>query len=231
MRGLHTVLSHSHKLQAAAPNQTAWRVGGVRVLAEVGGIGRRLCSAATHRLIDEGASWIACAGFAAALDGKARVCDVVLADKVRLPNHKSPSIECSKALMASMPPSGSLGFGIWRSDMVTYDRMILAAYEKSSIFRDTGAAALDMEAYAAAEVCLIRRVPFVVIKGISDTIEHDLPEEVQSLAEEPRWAQRFNLICRHPDLWPHLLKLRKHTMKAADNLGEALGTMLLRLFG
>jgi adenosylhomocysteine nucleosidase len=231
MRGLRRVLSHSRQVRANGVNQAAWQVGGVRVVAEVSGMGRSLCSAATHRLIDQGASWIACAGFAAALDTKAKVSDVVIADSVKLAGSDFPTIECSTALMASTPPSGRLGFSIWRSDMVTSDRIILRASEKSSIYRDTGAAALDMEAYAAAEACLVRRVPFVVVKGISDTAEQDLPEEVGALATAQRWTDQLGLIAPRPTLWPQLWRLRKNTLLAADNLGDVLGTMLLRLFG
>lgn len=230
-RGMRRVFSQSRQLHTDNPAQTAWKVGGVRVLMEVSGMGRRLCSAATHRLIDQGAAWIACAGFAAALDTKARVGDVVMADSVILAGGEFPAIECNPALMASTPPSGRLGFSVWRSDMITSDRVILHASEKSSIYRDTGAAALDMEAYAAAEACHIRRVPFVVIKGISDTAEQDLPEEVEALAAAQRWVDQLGLIASRPTLWPQLWRLRKNTLLAADNLGDVLGTMLLRLFG
>ncbi len=229
MRGLRRVLSHSRRLRTQHPSQIAWQIGELRVLAEVGGMGRKLCSEATHRLIDQGASWIACAGFAAALDGKAAVSDVVMADNVKLPDMTRPTIECSTGLMASTPPSGKLGFTIWRSDMVTCDRIILNASEKVSIYRNTGAAALDMEAYAAAEVCSVRRVPFVVVKGISDIADRDLPQEVELLATNQQWTQRLALIAGRPALWPQLWRLRRNSLKASDNLGEVLGTMLLRM--
>ncbi len=229
MRGLRRVLSHSRRLRTQYPSQIAWQIGELRVLAEVGGMGRKLCSEATHRLIDQGASWLACAGFAAALDGKAAVSDVVMADNVKLPDMNRPSIECSTGLMASTPPSGKLGFTIWRSDMVTCDRIILNASEKVSIYRNTGAAALDMEAYAAAEVCSVRRVPFMVVKGISDIADRDLPQEVELLATHQQWTQRLALIAGRPALWPQLWRLRRNSLKASDNLGEVLGTMLLRM--
>lgn len=230
-RGLKRVLSHSRRVKTRLASQIAWRFGGVTVVAEVGGIGRERCQQTTNRLIDQGARWIACAGFAAALDSIARAGDVVVAERVLLPEPDALPIRCSSALMASIPPSGRLGYTIWRSDMVTWDSMVLRASAKRDIYRTTGAAALDMEAHAVGEACDHRGVPFVVVKGISDTADEDLPEEMEALAVSRRWADRLGLIVRRPMIWPDLWRLRRNTLLASDNLGDVLGTMLLRLFG
>ena len=230
MRGLRRVLSHSRRLRAREATQFAWQVGGVRVVTQISGMGRGRCREATHRLIDQGASWIACAGFAAALDPKARAGDVVIAENIKLVEHDSPVLRCSPALMASTPPSGTLGYTIRQSDLVTSDSMVLRASAKRDIYRSTGAAALDMEAYAAAKASDERHIPFFVVKGISDTAEQDLPDEVEALAAATAWADRLGLIVKRPTIWPQLWRLRHSALLAADNLGDVLGTMLLRLF-
>jgi len=230
MRGLRRVLSHSRRLRAREATQSAWQVGGVRVVAKISGMGRGRCREATHRLIDQGACWIACAGFAAALDRKARAGDVVIAENIKLAEHDSPVLRCSPALMGSSPPSGTLGYTIWQSDLVTSDSMVLRASAKRDIYRSTGAAALDMEAYAAAKASDERHIPLVVVKGISDAADQDLPDEVVALAAATGCADRLGLIIQRPTLWPQLWRLRRNALLAADNLGDVLGTMLLRLF-
>lgn len=115
--------------------------------------------------------------------------------------------------------------------MVTCDSMVLRASAKRDIYSRTGAASLDMEAHATADVCDQRGVPFAIVKGISDTAEEDLPDEVQSLALSRSWAERLGLILWRPRIWPDLWRLRNNTILATNNLGDVLGTMLLRLFG
>lgn len=133
--------------------------------------------------------------------------------------------------MAAIPPSGRLGYTIWRSDMVTCDSVVLQASAKKDIYKYTGAAALDMEAHATADVCDQRGVPFAIVKGISDTADQDLPDEVEALALSKSWAETLGLVLWRPRIWPDLWRLRNDTMLASNNLGDVLGTMLLRLFG
>lgn len=230
-RGLRRVLAHSKLLRTRDPRQSAWQVGSVRVVVEVSGMGRGRCAESVHRLIDHGTKWIVCAGYAAALDEKARVGDVVVADCVGLCGSAGDRIQCSRSLRSAVPPSGTLGYTVWRSDMVTSDSMVLRASDKQGIYHRTGAAALDMEAYAAAEACDIRGVPFLVVKGVSDTADQDLPDEVEALAGPASLANRLGIIVSRPGLWPQLWRLRNNSLKAGDNLGDVIGTMLLRLFG
>ena len=228
--GLKRVLSHSRRVRATEARQWAWEIGEIRIVVDISGIGRDRCRRTTNKLIDQGASWIVCAGFAAALDDKARAGDIVVVDRVMHARRAASPISCSGALVAAIPPSGRLGYTIWRSDMVTCDAMVLRASAKKDIYGSTGAASLDMEAHATADVCDQRGVPFAVVKGISDTADQDLPEEVQSLALSRSWAERLGIIIGRPGMWPDLWRLRKSTALASNNLGDVLGTMLLRLF-
>ncbi len=229
-RGLRRVLSHSIRARGPTPAQTVWRVGGAEVIMEVAGVGRQRARLAANRLVSQGAKWIACAGFAAALDEKARAGDVVVADSVCPLSSPENALRCSQSLSAAIPPSGRLGYSVWRSDFVTTDSMVLKAEAKRAIYAETRAAALDMESSAVGEVCVHRGVPFIVIKGISDTAGQDLPDEVEGLANSKSWADRAVIVLGRPDLWRELWRLRKNALTAAENLGDVLGMMLLRLF-
>jgi len=230
-RGLRRVLAHSQRVPASDPRHCAWRVGGVRVVTDVGGMGRERAREAANRLIDRGAKWIACAGFAVALDEKARAGDVVVADSVALLGSNDSALPCAASLLAATPPSGRLGYSVWRSDFVTCDSMVLRASAKRDIREKTGVAALDMESHAVGHVCAARGVPFVVVKGISDTVDDDLPDEVDALARASGWTEHLSLLLRCPRVWPQLWGLRRRALTASDNLGDVLGMMLLRLFG
>lgn len=228
-RGLRRVLSHSQRV-LCAPGQTAWHVGRAVVVIETCGVGCEAARLATSRLIDQGARWIVCAGFAAALDQKARVGDVVVADSVRHLVSPKRVLRCSPSLTTAIPPSGNLGYCVWRADFVSVDSIVLRADMKRNIRAQTQCAVLDMESSAVGEVCSERGVPFVVVKGVTDTADQDLPDELDALVGISGSARRGVFVLGRPRLWHSLWRLRKNALIASDNVGDVLGTMFLRLF-
>lgn len=228
-RGLKNVLSHSRRVRTKHSAHVTWQLGTVRVTAAVSGIGHANSADATAALIDIGARTIINAGFAASLDGKAAVGDVVVVDNVLMADTPSSRMPCDHRLCAALPPSGSLGYGIWKSDIVTTDTMILAPEEKRLMYASTGAAALDMECYAAAQTCNSLGIPFMSVKAVSDTSSDDLPIELRELLKLHSSIGQALFVVKRPTTWRRLWRLRKHAVKASDNLGDALGMMLLRL--
>jgi len=229
-RGLRSVMSHSQPIHSPMYGQSAWRLGGAKIVIEIAGMGERQARQASNRLIDQGATWVACAGFATALDDMAHVGDVVIADSVASIDSPDSALTCSRSLIAAIPPSGKFGYSVWRSDFVSTDSMILKASKKHEIYAQTHAAALDMESSAVGEVCAQRGIPFVAIKGISDTADQNIPEEIQAFSQVSGWLGLTGLMLKNPQIWPDVWKLRKNSLKASDNLGDILGMMLLRLF-
>ena len=227
--GLRRALSHAKRLRTADPRQIAWQVGAIRVMIEISGMGRERCEESTRRLINQGARCMISAGLAASLDTKPRIGDVVVVDSVALLGSDNAPLQCNPSLIATAPPSERLSYTIWRSDLVTSDSLISQASSKAEIYRNTGMAALDMESYALAETCELLHIPFVVIKGISDTADQDLPDEVEALAASETWVKQYGILLKRPQLWLKLWQLRGNALLAADNLGDVIGMMLLRM--
>lgn len=228
--GFRQVLSQSQLLARRQGPQDVWIVGNVEASVEVSGVGRGRCAGATDRLIERGAQWIVCAGFAAGLDEELRLGDIVVADRVLLRDAgDAEPIACGESLAEAVPPSGTLGYAIRRSDLVTSDAAVYKSSEKNQIHLDTGAGALDMESYGAAEVCRRRCVPFLAIRSISDTAGQDLCEEIEQLVSMEGRLSRAGFVLSRPHLWKDILVLRGQARNAAKNLGDVLGIMLLRL--
>lgn len=230
-RGLKGVLSRTRRAQSKHSAHLAWQLGMLRITVAISGVGRANAAAATEALIEAGARTIINSGFAAALDDKAVVGDVVVVNKVLRCEASCQPLECDRGLSSAIPPSGSLGYSVWQSDVITSDKMILDPEEKRSIYSSTGAAALDMECYAAAVTCECLGVPFMSIKGVSDTASEELPAELVELLAIRGAAGQLWFILMRPRIWGRLWRLRKNVMKASDNLGDALGMMLLRISG
>ena len=228
MHGLVQVLSHSRTIRKKGMGRNFWLVGNIELIVEVSGIGREQCALAVENLIDNGANWVVSAGFAAALDERARIGDVLVADRILLDEQSEPLI-CNAGLLTAIPPSGKLGYNIWRSDLVTCDRIVCRVQDKTDIYKKTGAAAIDMESYAAACVCKRKDIPFAAIKAISDTSNQNLPYELSTLAFLNSRINQVAFILVRPHLWINLWQLRNNAQHAADNLGDVIGMMLLRL--
>ncbi len=225
-RGLQRVLADSQLLAKKAPDKTSWHVGGTQLLIAVSGIGGDRAAIATEALIDGGARWVVCAGFAAALDRDIAAGDVVVASRVL---RGDLSIPCNVEIAAAAPPNGAFKFAIRRGDLVTVDAVCLGASEKAALRECSGASALDMESYAVGQVCRSRGAPFAAIRSITDTAEENLPPEIAALAAIHTAVGRAAFAARRPGLWRTLLELRRRSRAAADNLGDVLGLILLRL--
>lgn len=228
-RGLKQILSHSRRIATKHRGHMAWQLGTTRVVAAVSGVGMTNAAGAAEALIGAGARSIISAGLAGALDGKAAVGDVVIANRVLRHGARQDPIRCDRELSAGIPPSGSLGYRVWQSDIVSVDRIVCDPGEKAHIYESSGAAALDMECYGVAEVCRARRVPFLSVRAVSDTASEELPPELVALLEKQgAWAQSCFILSR-PHLWNSLWRMRRNALKASYNLGDSLGTMLLRI--
>lgn len=228
-RGLERVLLQSHSSFYRSGNLQTWHLGKLTLLVAIGGVGRKQCAQATHELLEAGAQWIVSSGFAAALDPSMHIGDIIVADRVLSEDDNEEAIECDQRLIRIIPPSGKFGFVIRRGSLVSWDSVVCTAAEKSRIHRETGAAALDMESYAAGQVCSCARIPFTVVRSISDTANENLPKVIRRLATTPGTFRASMILMSNPQVWLPLLKLRRQAKLAAANLGEVLGLMLLRL--
>ena len=229
-RGLERVFLDSRAPVWLRGEQMRWHAGTVEVVSVVSGVGPERCSSATEELLREGLDALVCAGFAGGLDPALAVGDVVAASTV-LASSGCPgeAVPCSKGLvLAAMPPDPQ-SYPVRQGRLISHDHVVCKTEEKRSIHETTGAMALDMESYAAGDACRRRRVPFLALRSITDTADHELPDAVASLASCENGFSRFVTAASQPGLWPALIRLRGHARKAADNLGDALGLMILRL--
>ncbi|MCE5197940.1 MAG: hypothetical protein ABFD54_18055 [Armatimonadota bacterium] len=231
-RALERVLAESRSWSRKRDGEMGWTFGSLEVSAIVSGVGRERCAAAAERLVRRGVHRLVCAGFAAGLDPTLSVGDVVVARRVLLAHDNSgESIASDQGLLSVLPPMGSMNIHIQPCDIATSDHIVCASEEKNRLHQATGAGALDMESYGAAEVCRAGRVPFAVIRSISDAANEDIPQDVADFLSLEAALDRVVFILSKPGIWRTLLRLRGQADTAAENLGDVLGMMLLRMMG
>jgi adenosylhomocysteine nucleosidase len=90
--------------------------------------------------------------------------------------------------------------------LLSSDVAVAAVAVKASLFRDTGAVAVDMESAAVAAVADEHGLPFIALRVILDTARDSLPDSVlrdfAPAARPPLWP----LLCAPAD-WGRLLRL------------------------
>jgi adenosylhomocysteine nucleosidase len=150
-------------------------------LVAVSGIGRAAAAAAARRLVLAGASALASFGMAGGLDptlicGAVLLPDEVIAgDDSGSPNTVSEtSREWRRRLRAALPDSCIACGG----RLLTSERPIGHPDGKADVWRSSGAAAVDMESAAIAQVAGQAGLPFVALRVIVDTAGDELPAAV-----------------------------------------------------
>jgi adenosylhomocysteine nucleosidase len=184
-------------LEAAGLTFHEGRIGGGRVAWCVAGVGREAARLAARLIVDgHRPRLLVSAGFAGGLDpGLAR-------GAVVEPALVRGELPTSEPLPLVAP--GQAGGAI-----VTVDRIVRTPTEKAALAAATGAAVVDMETLAVAEVARDAGLPCRAIRVISDAAGDELPPDVTRLIT-PQSAMRragavIGMLGRRPraalDLW------------------------------
>jgi adenosylhomocysteine nucleosidase len=105
------------------------------------------------------------------------------------------------------------------------DRVATTAAEKHSLFKQTGADAVEMESGAITAFCVASNIPCAIVRVILDSANEDLPLDFNQLMNRNQEMNYWRLaaaIARSPSRIGGLLKLQKQSKFAAQNLAEAL---------
>ncbi len=155
------------------------------------GMGLEASATATDTLLARSRpEWLLSGGFAGALDSRLQLGDVILAE-----NFTAPS------LWERVPPNAH------RGKLVSRARPAELVPEKATLFRETGALAVDMETEAIAAACQRAGVPMLAIRAISDRADQPLPaplaEWFDLARQRPRPRRLIAYLCRRPSaIWP-----------------------------
>jgi adenosylhomocysteine nucleosidase len=149
-------------------------------LLAVSGIGGRAAARGARALIDAGARALISWGMAGGLDPALAAgtiflpSEVISRDGTALMTARYWRERLSVALAAHRP--------VACGKLLTSPRALGSIADKAAAFRDTGAAAVDMESLAVAEVARSHELPFIAVRVIVDTAEDILPRAVMAAA-------------------------------------------------
>lgn len=159
-------------------------------------------------------------GFAGALSSELQVGDLVVAKSVHgaatAPDREL--LEAASGIRLNTP----VRFGT----ALTSDAILWRASEKHTLAKSLGAEEIgfvDMESTAIAGVCARRKVPFLIVRSITDLFDEDLPLDFNLCRDRdgrvsPGKVMKAALL--NPGSFTGLLELRKRSQLCAKRMAE-----------
>ena len=185
---------------------------------EVGGMGRARAEAAATRLLDRGVKALVSWGIAGGLDpslepGTVVVPEVVVgADGTCL----RTDVGWRDRLLARINDCVHISV----DPILHADEVITSPEEKRELYECRHAAAVDMESFGVATVAQDAGVPWIVIRAVADTADHELPRAVTEVCDvrgRLRLGPVLGLVFR-PRLWPALITLGRANAAAGRSM-------------
>lgn len=101
---------------------------------------------------------------------------------------------------------------------VSTDRIVGSAADKRQFACLSGAVGLDMESAALAEEARRARVPFIIVRTVSDLLDEDLSVDFNLFLQPAGWLKGMVSVVGHPSRWAGLWRLCRQSRTAASNL-------------
>ena len=162
---------------------------GVPVLLTRGGIGKVNAALTTAHLLGQGATSVIFTGVAGGVHPELRVGDIVVStdlvqhdvdvtalgyDLGTLPGEPATWTADARLRALAVAAAGDVGgVRVIEGRVASGDQFIASREGVGRLWKNFGAACAEMEGAAVAQVCAKAGVPFVVIRSVSDTADHD----------------------------------------------------------
>jgi adenosylhomocysteine nucleosidase len=212
-------------------------IGAANIALAASGIGMRRARASAGRVFDEmhDIDLVILTGVAGGLVDNLAIGEVVLADRLmtREADNERPlqTIEvsqdyfglCSSALDAA-------GIRYARGGLLTVKYPLMTGAEKRLAGEHTGAIAVDMETAVIAFEAASRRIPFVAMRTIMDTVDHELV--VAGLADENgrvRPLKAAAALVRNPAMVAGAIRVARNLRQATHSMAITVEAVLSRM--
>ncbi len=159
-----------------------------------GGLGKVQFAVQTQHLLDTRSNWdvIVCAGAAGALADKVSVGDVVVATTTvehdynnKFNERAPPKFDGSEAAIADLKSvlRSANAFSVHFGLIASGDEDVVETDRKRGLHKSTGALAVAWEGIGGAKACAFSGVPFLEIRGVTDTADHKAASDFEENLE------------------------------------------------
>ena len=159
-----------------------------------GGLGKVQFAVQTQHLLDTCSDWdlIVCAGAAGALADEVSVGDVVVATATvehdynnKFNERALPKFDGAEAAIAELRSvsHSARAFSVHFGPIASGDEDVVETERKRELHESTGALAVAWEGAGGAKACAFNRIPFVEIRGVTDTADHNAASDFEENLE------------------------------------------------
>lgn len=159
-----------------------------------GGLGKVQFAVQTQYLLDTCSDWnlIVCAGAAGALGDKVSVGDVVVATTTvehdynnKFNERALPKFDGARAAIADLKSvsHSTDTFSVHFGPIASGDEDVVETERKRMLHESTGALAVAWEGAGGAKACAFSSLPFVEIRGVTDTADHNAASDFEKNLE------------------------------------------------
>lgn len=128
---------------------------------------------------------------------------------------------CSGEIVtAAVRAAERAGLPVKAGSFVTAPRILWHAAEKQAMAEMTGAIGLDMESAALAEVAAERKVPFAIIRSVSDLVDENLPMDFNLFLAPADWLKGLAACVAAPSCLGGFIRLRAQMRTASDRMSR-----------
>ncbi len=116
--------------------------------------------------------------------------------------------------------------GVVAGSIVSVPRIARGPQSKALAARaaSAGPVAVDLESWSWARAAVASSVPFVLLRGVTDSLHERLPLDFEALRDADGSVHRGRVLVAaslRPASWPGLWRLRRRLRRVADRLAEA----------
>jgi len=204
-------------------------LAGRRVAVIETGVGCDAAQQATEAVLKlHQPAWVISTGFAAALSEDLRRGHIVMAHQV-IDTHGQRFEIGLRMDQDAIDASPSLHVGT----LLTVDRLIRTRDEKEHLGKEHQAIACDMETAAVARTCQQKKTRFMSVRIISDTLEDELPKEIERMLEQKSVASKLGVaagaIVNRPSTLKDMWKWQEEALKATERLARFVNSVVGQL--
>lgn len=140
---------------------------------------------------------------------------------------KGDVLTCAEHLRAlAIRTAREAGLPAREGRLVTVPRVLWRAAEKHEVAASSGAVGADMESAAVGAAAAERNIPFLVIRGVSDLVDEDLPFDFNVFLGSGGWARAALTCLAEPSRLLALNRLRRQAALAAERMTTFFGKFL-----
>ena len=159
-----------------------------------GGLGKVQFAVQTQHLLDSCSDWdlIVCAGAAGALADKVSVGDIVVATTTvehdynnKFNERALPKFDGAETAITELRSvsRSTKAFSVHFGPIASGDEDVVETERKRALHESTGALAVAWEGAGGAKACAFNRIPFVEIRGVTDTADHNAASDFEENLE------------------------------------------------